>query len=244
MSTPSFGDLSHFLRNLLLIVVDAVVCAEFAALGQLRLITRSRNHAAMKKFGELNCSYADAGTRAQHQHSLSWTNAGTPDEHVPRRHKHERHARGLIEIERVGNRNHVCRRHRDQFAVASVDAVAEDGKLAAMVLQSGNALLAMAAVVHRRQQHPLPGLESADVLAHLDYFARNVAAKNVRQLYSRQSLAHPDIQMIQRTCPHTHQNLIFAQLRIGDVFVGQNFRSAELMNTDCFHKDVLLFNPA
>ena len=78
----------------------------------------------------------------------------------------------------------------------------------------------MSAVVHRRQQHPLPGFEPADVLAHFDHFAGDVAAENVRQLHSRQSFAHPDVQMIQGTCSHAHQHLILARLRIGDVFVG------------------------
>ncbi len=97
----------------------------------------------------------------------------------------------------------------------------------------------MSAEMHGRKQHALPGLESADVLAHLDDLARDVAAENVRQLHSRQPLAHPDIEMIQRTRAHAHQHLILARLRIGHIFVSQNFRPAELMNADGFHNGLL-----
>ena len=90
--------------------------------------------------------------------------------------------------------------------------------------------------MHRRKQHSLARLESPNVLAHLEYFAGNVAAQNVRQLHARQSLAYPHIQMIERARPHPYQHLIFAQLRVGNIFVCQNLRSAELMNTNCFHR--------
>jgi hypothetical protein len=41
--------------------------------------------------------------------------------------------------------------------------------------------------------------------------------------------------MIQRTRSHPHQYLIFARLRIRNIFISQNFRPTKLMNADCFH---------
>src|SRR6516164_4411301 len=57
----------------------------------------------------------------------------------------------------------------------------------------------------------------------------------MRQLHARQSLAHPQIEMVQRTRLYPHQHLVFAQLRIGNAFVGENLGPAELMDANGFH---------
>ena len=80
-----------------------------------------------------------------------------------------------------------------------------------------------------------PAVKSADILPDLRNLARNIAAENVRQFHAGQSLAHPHIEMIERARLHSHQHLIFARLRIGNVFIHQDFGSAELMNADGFH---------
>ena len=57
----------------------------------------------------------------------------------------------------------------------------------------------MSAEVHRSDQHTLSRFKSADVFSSFDDFARDVAAENVRQFDSRQSLAHPDVEVIEGT---------------------------------------------
>ena len=78
-------------------------------------------------------------------------------------------------------------------------------------------------------------MKPVDVLADFDDFSGDVAAKDVRQLHAGQSFANPEIEMIQCAGPNANQNLIFARLRIGYVFIGQDFGTAKLMNADCFH---------
>ena len=78
-------------------------------------------------------------------------------------------------------------------------------------------------------------LEAGNVLARFDYFARNVAAQNMRKIDAGQALAHPYVKMVQRTGFHTDQHLIFAWLWIGDVFVAKNFRTTEFVNANRFH---------
>ena len=141
-----------------------------------------------------------------------------------------------IEVERVGNGNDVHGGHGDQFAVAAIDGVAEHGELAALILQSGNALRAVIAEMHGRDQHALAGLEVGDVFADFDDFAGDVAAENVRQVHAGQALAHPEVEMVQGAGAHADQNLVFARLGIGNVFVGENFGSTELMNANGFHE--------
>src|SRR5580700_8601687 len=42
--------------------------------------------------------------------------------------------------------------------------------------------------------------------------------------------------MIQGACLDADQNLVLAGLRVRDVFVAQNFRTAELVDADSFHE--------
>jgi hypothetical protein len=57
----------------------------------------------------------------------------------------------------------------------------------------------------------------------------------MRQFHPGQALAHPKIEMVQRTGPHTHKNIILAQSRLGDIFVLQHLGAAKLVETDGFH---------
>jgi hypothetical protein len=94
----------------------------------------------------------------------------------------------------------------------------------------------MSAEMHGSHQNPLADFEPADVLAYFDHIAGNIAAENVRELHAGQSFAHPHIQMIQRAGTDTNHHLILARLRFRNIFIGQNFRTTELMNAHRFHK--------
>src|SRR5208282_2173150 len=228
-------DLADFLRNLLLIVVDDEIGAEFAGALYFALVARGRDHTRVEQLRNLNGGNAHPRVRAQHQHSLSGADRGASRKHVPRGEKNQRNAGGLIEIERVRDRNDVYCGHRNQLTVAAVHGVAEHGELAALILQPGNALRAMITEMHGRKQHALSGLEVGDVLADLDNFAGGVTAEDMRQVNAGQSFAHPYVEMVQSARAHADEDLVFARLGIGNVFVGQNFRPTELMNADGFH---------
>ena len=85
----------------------------------------------------------------------------------------------------------------DQFAVAAIHRIAEDGEFAALVLHSRQAVHAMSAEMHGSDQHALPGREAADIFADLNDLSGHIAAQNVREFHPGQSFAHPDIQMIE-----------------------------------------------
>ena len=42
--------------------------------------------------------------------------------------------------------------------------------------------------------------------------------------------------MVYRTGSHANQHLIFARLRVGNIFIDENFGATELMKADSFHK--------
>ena len=89
--------------------------------------------------------------------------------------------------------------------------------------------------IHGREQHALPVLEIGDILADFDDFAGNVAAEDMRQVYAGQALAHEEVKVVQSAGPHADEDLVFARLGIGNVFVGENFGPTELMNANGFH---------
>ena len=107
---------------------------------------------------------------------MAGAHGGKADQHVPRGHEDEWDAGGLIKVECVGNRNDVRRGNGDQLAVAAVDGIAKDGELAALVLHSREAFLAVSAEVHGGDQDALAWRESGNVFADLSDLARDVAA--------------------------------------------------------------------
>ena len=151
------------------------------------------------------------------------------------RSTHRTRASGLIEVETVGNGDDVYRRYCNEFAVAAVNLIAQYGELAALILQTGNALRAVIARKHGSEKHTLTGFEAGDVFADFDDFPGNVAAQDVRQLDPGESLADPEIEMIQGAGFDADQNLVFARLWVGDIFVAKDFRPAKFMETNGFH---------
>ena len=89
--------------------------------------------------------------------------------------------------------------------------------------------------MHGRDQHAQSGLEVGDVLADFDDFAGDVAAKDVRQVNAGQAFAHEEVEVVQRAGADTDEDLIFTWFGIGNVFVGEDFGSTELMNANGFH---------
>jgi hypothetical protein len=102
-------------------------------------------------------------------------------------------------------------------------------------LQSGDALRAVIAEVHGRNENALASSESGNIVADFDDFSSDIAAENMRQLHSGEAFAHPDVEVIHGAGSHAHQNLIFARLRIRNVFVAECFWPAKFVDADGFH---------
>src|SRR5208282_21865 len=232
-------NLADLLRNLLLIMVDDEIGAEFSGALHLAFVAGGRDYARVKHFRNLDGGNTHAGVRAQHQHGLAGTNGGASGKHVPRGDKHQWNAGSLVEIERIGDRNNIYGGYRQQLAIAAIDAVAEHGVLAALVLQSGNTLGATIAEKHGRKQNALSGFEVSDIFADFDNFAGNVAAEDVRQVHARETFAHPDVEVVQSAGAHANEYLIFARFGVGDIFVSEDFRTTELMDANGFHGALL-----
>ena len=150
--------------------------------------------------------------------------------------EHQRHAGGLVEVQAIGNRNHIHCGHGDQLTISAIDAIAQDGEFRTQVLKSGDALGALIAEVHRREQDPLPGFEAGDVVADFDNLACDVSTQDVRQLHSGQAFADPQIDMVQGTGLDADENLVLPGLGVGNIFVAQNFRTTEFVDANGFHR--------
>src|SRR5580765_4465063 len=211
-----------------------MIGAQFASLLQLRLIACGRNDRATKKFCNLNRRDSHPGACAKNQHSFSGTQGCASNEHVPRRKEYQWHASRLVEIEAVRDRNHVDCRHSDQFAVAAVDAIAQNRQFRTLVLQSCNTFCTVIAEMHRRDQHALSRLEPGHVFSNFRDLSRDIATKDMWKIYTRQPLTDPDIQMVERAGFYPHQHLILARLRVGDFFISKDLGPSELMNAHSF----------
>jgi hypothetical protein len=73
------------------------------------------------------------------------------------------------------------------------------------------------------------------VLADLSNLASYIAAEDVRQLHPGKPFPDPDIEVIHGACFYADQDLIFAGLRIRNIFVAEHFGPAKFMNADGFH---------
>jgi hypothetical protein len=93
----------------------------------------------------------------------------------------------------------------------------------------------MIAEMHGRDEDTLTRLEVGNVLADFDDFAGHVAAEGVREVNAGQASTYPDVEVVQGARAHAYEDLIFTRLGIGDVFVGEDFGSTELMNANGFH---------
>src|SRR5262249_11540197 len=89
----------------------------------------------------------------------------------------------------------------------------------------------------RMQHHFITSFYPRNEFAHFANDACNVAAEYVRQrnIDTRQSTAHKNIEMIQCTGFNFDENLIGTQLRLRDVCVLKHVRSAVLSEGDGFH---------
>jgi hypothetical protein len=93
----------------------------------------------------------------------------------------------------------------------------------------------MPAGQHRGKQNAGSRLQVRDVLAALGDFACDVASEDVRELDAREPFANPQIKMVQRAGANANENVVFAQFRIGSIFVLEDLGSTEFVNADGFH---------
>src|SRR6202166_2122588 len=178
----SFGvsDLADLLRDFLLIMIDHEVSAQLSGAFHLVFVARCSYYPRVKQFRNLDGGDAHSRICPQYKNSLTGADGSASRKHVPGSHEYQRHAGRLIEIERVGDRNDVDSGRRKQFAVAAVHAIADYGEIAALILQSGNALRAVIAEMHGRDQDALADFKIGNILAQFDDLSGNIAAHDVR----------------------------------------------------------------
>ena len=103
-----FGrDPPNFVRDLLFVVTNSVIGAEFASFLQLRFIPSGRNHGGTEHLANLNRCRTHTRSPAQHQHCIAGSDVRSRNQHVPRRQKHERNTGSLLVRHPVWDWNHV-----------------------------------------------------------------------------------------------------------------------------------------
>ena len=230
------GDLLYLFGNLLLIMVDYVVGAQFARFFELGFVSCRGDHAGVKQLANLNGRRSHARSATQNQNGITGLYMGAAHQHVPGSHKNQGDGGCLIVSQIIGDRKNADARHGYIFSIAAIIQIAEHGKLRAKILLPGGAGGAVSAERHRGQQNTLPDFQVGDVFAHLGDVARHVAAVDMRELDPWQAFADKEIKMVQSTGLYPHEYLVFADLHVGNIFILQNFRTAKFMEAYGFHQ--------
>src|ERR1017187_9698964 len=219
------GDLADLGGNVLLVVIDRVVGAEFARFGEFALAAGGGDDAALQELGDLYGGGADAAGGREHQDVLAGLELGARHEHVPGGEKHQRGGGGTLEAHVVGDLDGAILRRGEQFGIAAVDGVAEHGEAAAEVVVAREALLALAATLSRGQEDAPARLDALAELASGDNLARDIAAQDVRhgELHARDAGADEEVQMIQRAGADADENLVGSDRWLRQVLVDKRF---------------------
>src|SRR5215831_4302140 len=223
------GESFHLFGDFLLVVVDGEVGAEFAALVHLALVARGGDGNSAEHLAELDGRRADSRPPAQNQHGVSRLEGAPRYQHVPGSQKYEGHGCRLVISQFALDRQNIDARHADELGVTAVIQISKHAVLRTKVLLAPRACRAYPAKCMWRQEHALPDFQIRNILSHLGNHAGNVAAVDVRQLDARQSLADKQVQVVQRTSLYPNQDLVFPGTRIGNVFVLEDFWTAELV---------------
>ena len=235
VDAAAVGDALHFVGNLLLVMVDGVVGTKFASLRQFAVVAGSGDDHGAEHFADLDGCGAHTRAAAHNENRLARAKLRVAHQHVPRREEHQWHGGGLHKTERVGNGKYTRARNGNQLAVSAFGIVPEHGELRTEILASAVALLAVATIKHGREQDTSTYFEVGDVLATIGDFTCDIAAEYVRQLYPGKPFAHPEIEMVECAGANANEDMIFAQLGIGRVFVLQDFWTTKLVNANSFH---------
>jgi len=123
----------------------------------------------------------------------------------------------LVEAQGVRNRDDIHLGNANQFAIAAIHTVTQYREFAAEVLLTRGAHGAVIAEHHRRQQDPLSCFRPRYKFTDFLHYAGNIAPVDVRKIYSRQALSHPQIEVIEGACLDPHQNLVLPQFGIGNI---------------------------
>ena len=94
----------------------------------------------------------------------------------------------------------------------------------------------MIAECHGRKQDALARFEISDVFAGFNNVAGNITAIDVRQLHSGQAFPDEQIEMIQGAGFYSYEHLVFAKLRVRDIFKLQHLRPAKFMDAYSLHR--------
>ena len=134
----------------------------------------------------------------------------------------ERERGALLEAERLGEWVQLAGGDRLQLAVRAVGVLADDGD--PVVVRDA-----------RVDDDALPELETLDPVAERDDDARAVGAEDARLRNRGQTLANPDVEVVEAGRAEADEHLARAGLRIGDVLDAEDLRPAVLVDAHGLH---------
>ena len=181
-----------------------------AALSSFHCALAGGDHPGPQELAELDGPAADAAARGHDKHVLAGLQLRPDHQHAPGGAERYGDARGFLERHPFGENVRVRGFHPRQLGVAAAPATS---------------------------QHAVSGLETGGVRPRLHHLARHFHARDVGQgrLHSVTALPCEQVPAVERRRLHAYQQIAGADLRLGDVAVGQNLRAAGFRDEDRFH---------
>jgi hypothetical protein len=186
VGSVALGRLLHRRPHVATQVVHDGVRARFLGLRELLVAGRGCDHTPTEGFRENERRGGDAAADSPDEHPLALLEPGTRDEHPVGGLEDEREGRCLLEGELGGKRVHVVRRYGDELGVRPVHVLADDVRA---VLEAGV------------DDDLVSGRESVGALPDHLYDSRAVGPEDARLGRGGETLARPDVQMVERGRP-------------------------------------------
>ena len=232
------GEAANFLGNRHDAMMNDLVSAELPGFGNFLVVAGGGNHAAAEEFGDLDGGAADTAAGGENKHIFARLELRAIDEHVPGGLEDKRNGGGMGPIEVFGIGHAIDFGTADEFGAATINHVAEIGKVAAAVVIAGKAGGTFAAGDAGSEHDFLADMHGADFRTDLGDFAGDIAARDVREwnLEARKAAAHPQVEMIEGTGTNTDKHFVAAKLGLRDVSIVENRRVTMFLEDDGFHE--------
>ena len=195
-------------------MVDRLVGAELTRAGELRLARRRDDHPSAQRLCDRERRRGHAAAYAPDEDGLALAQPGARDEHAVGGLEHERERSRVLERDLIRQRVDILRRHDHELCVRAVEALADDRDPPVAVLDSG--------IDH-------------DALAGVGAETCAVGAEDARLRHRRETLADPEIQMVERGGAQLNEHLAVARLGIGSILVDEHARIPVDVDAYRFH---------
>ncbi len=216
------GGFLHSLDDVALRVVHGDIGTQRTGLRELLVARRRDDRACPERATDLERRERDPAADAPDEHPLALPHGCLGHEHAVRGLEYEWEGGALLEGERVV----------EWVELRDGDCLELTAGALRVLSDHGDAVTVRDAGV---DDDALPDSESVYALAELCHHACSVGAEDARLRDRRETLADPDVEMIQSGRAQRYEHFVGARFGIGDILVAEDLRATVLVDSDRLH---------